>query len=363
MELVLASTILLCIGNKIKEQFWQLGYSFTPVQHGMDSSYGYGSHFGLQVLVLPVHPIKVAAYAQHLALLKQRARIALADIPPSTTQSSIHNLLAPSPTTRGHINLDFVEEWDTDLAWLDDFQAHRKIMGVVGIMDCAEWANEPNGLAEGVACFEYQMRQKAPKPDRIFAKRCYAFSPTDGQNDNAEGLVVIPNVGDQAFYVHTLLAELASAILAGLSAIMISLDARSYVGTPKEPLFSMTSVANSYFPSIQAGSIQARPSIDGKADHVGSPASAGAPANMLPNRGASPHIFESTRSASPMQPVIKTRITSISGSVNPSPTSIMPEAPDAKARKKLPARILKLKGDLFCLVGKVSEGMSWCVRI
>lgn len=192
----------------------------------MEDYFSYGAQFALRVLVLPVHPIRTSEYSKHLTLLRQNTRIPLADVPPSlpasfgsSSSTSIHSLLAPTPTSRGFLNLEFVEAWDKEQAWLEDFQIHRRIVAVVGILDCEEWANEADGLAEGATAFEQQVQElELERP--VFAKRCYAFNPEEEQKDNAKGLVVIPNVGDAAFYIHTLLAELSSGILAGLGGIV-----------------------------------------------------------------------------------------------------------------------------------------------
>lgn len=211
----------------------------------MDVSSAYGGHFALRVLVLPVHPIRKSEYHKHLELLRKQTRIALADVPPTSAthvgpvngsssssssnltkaasdavpSTTIHSSLAPTPTSRGHLNLEFVEDWQSNyggLGWLEDFQINRRTMAVVGIMDCGEWEDD---LSEGAASFNRSVFENGP-PSGVFAKRCYAFNPSETQKDNAEGLVVIPTVGDLSFYINTLLAELASGILAGLSNVV-----------------------------------------------------------------------------------------------------------------------------------------------
>lgn len=190
----------------------------------MDSSFAYGTHFALSVLVLPVHPIKISEYQLRLSLLRQHTRIALADVPAipppgletSTGQPSyIVPTLLPTPTSRGNINLEFVETWDKELRWLEEFQIHRRVVAVIGIVDCSEWHNE---LKDAVAAFAELALEQAP-PD-VFVRRCYGFNPGEAQTDNAEGLVLVPTVGDPAFYVHTLLAEVCSGLLAGLSGVV-----------------------------------------------------------------------------------------------------------------------------------------------
>lgn len=189
----------------------------SSCRNGMDAEYAFGTHFALRVLVFPVTPIRKDEYARQLALLRQHSRIALADVPPSTTGEAVNSLLAPTPASRGFLNLNFVEAWDPELAWLEEFQVHRKVMGAIGLMDCAEWTGKGDRGDLQAATDKYRKIIADDAPPGLFAHRCYAFNPRDDQNDNAEGLVIIPNVGDLDFYVNTLLAELTSSVLAGIS--------------------------------------------------------------------------------------------------------------------------------------------------
>ena len=309
----------------------------------MDSTSSYIRHFSLKILVLPVTPIRTQEFERHFQLLEDHSRIALADVPPPTaasssssssssanrsgprgngaalgaglgagagssstagpsaadrpasvtspvaSSSSANALLAPTPASRGFLNLRFVRHWDSKehaehQAWLEEFQFHRKIVAVIGILDCAEWdgqehdaapgkgmllqqqhltpdrSTEAEGqqdahgqapprpgsdsnahagqeeatvasgrtLKDGAKLFHEMVYSRAPRD--IFAKRCYAFNPADHQSDDADGLVLIPTVGDLGFYIHTLLAELSSSILAGLSravSLMFLLRGRS----------------------------------------------------------------------------------------------------------------------------------------
>jgi hypothetical protein len=186
----------------------------------MEDEYAYGSHFALRVLVLPILPLRKQEYKKQLALLRQHSRIALADIPPTTAGDAVTALIAPTPASRGFLNLNFVESWDPELLWLEEFQAHRRLMGVVGLLDCAEWTGEDGDgdLQDGAKAYRALLKSNASSG--VFANRCYAFNPREDQNDNAEGLVVIPNVGDLDFYINTLLAELASNMLSGISKIV-----------------------------------------------------------------------------------------------------------------------------------------------
>lgn len=216
---MLVALCLPCVeNNKARKGHPRQTLPARRLAYGMDADSGYGQHFSLQVLVLPVLPIRKAEFAKHLELLKQHSRIALADIPPPTGGSStVLSTLLPTPVSRGFLNLSFVTEWDSSQAWLEEFQIHRKVHAVLGILDCAEWQDDTigEGLHDGARRFHQLAADLAPRD--VSAKRCYAFNPGEGHKDNTEGLVVIPDVGDLGFYLGTLLAELASSMLVGLS--------------------------------------------------------------------------------------------------------------------------------------------------
>lgn len=45
------------------------------------------------------------------------------------------------------------------------------------------------------------------------ATRCFAFDPTETQEDDTKGLIMIPNVGNMSFYMSTMICDFASEIL------------------------------------------------------------------------------------------------------------------------------------------------------
>lgn len=45
------------------------------------------------------------------------------------------------------------------------------------------------------------------------ATRCFAFDPSETQEDDTKGLIMIPNVGNMSFYMSTMICDFASEIL------------------------------------------------------------------------------------------------------------------------------------------------------
>lgn len=108
----------------------------------------------------------------------------------------------------------------------------RKLIGIIGVVDCRAWAaSESNGDGEGegdeagdaeedgggLAAAQQHFEETVARYPRTLATRCYGFAPTAKQTDNVTGMVIVPDVGDTAFYVGTLLADFAGSILSEFS--------------------------------------------------------------------------------------------------------------------------------------------------
>lgn len=170
-----------------------------------------GSNATIQVLLVPVQPVKRTSYAQLAALIRNFTRIRLRDVPTDPRGPAAAPLSA-SPTASGSLLFNYVDVYSRSQAYLYEFQLSRRTLGIIGIVDCAEW----DDLEEAQQEFQRLLGQHPT----VLATRCYAFNPQDGQNDNVDGLVVIPNVGDMHFYVATLLADFAASVLHGLSDVV-----------------------------------------------------------------------------------------------------------------------------------------------
>lgn len=125
---------------------------------------------------------------------------------------------------------------------------------------------------------------------------------------------------------------------------LASLDGRSYIPSPRER--PRSNAVGTSTPDYFSPPADARLSVESSAGAIGTS-----------YRGPSPHIFDSTRTPSPSQAMPKSRIISMSGPSGSAPVQL-PEAPDAKARKKTAGRAAKLRGDLYCVAGRVTEGMN-----
>ena len=86
----------------------------------------------------------------------------------------------------------------------------RRVLGVIGIIDAQEWPELTDALEE----FNTIVTGLRFIP---LATRCYAFDLGEGQTDEVKGVVVVPDIGGLAFYMGTLLVDLAASILHELS--------------------------------------------------------------------------------------------------------------------------------------------------
>lgn len=124
-----------------------------------------------------------------------------------------------SPTTPGALLFEYLTPTtyasSHPLAFLSEFQIHRKIHGIIGILDCSEY---PPASALGPALTGFAS-SLADLP-KTFATKIYAFEPSPQQVEDVrnglgavDGLVTIPPTGDVAFFLNTLLADFASEVL------------------------------------------------------------------------------------------------------------------------------------------------------
>nr|KAJ3417820.1 hypothetical protein HK105_000755 [Polyrhizophydium stewartii] len=159
-------------------------------------------------------------------------------------------------------------------------------------------------LAQGHKRFQ-QILQRYPS---ALAQRCFGFEPSDAQADDVKGLIMIPNVGDISFYLQTMINDFTSDLLLAFgSLVRIHRSRESSAGNPlthDTPVsaLGMTGVAppGTQQLSIEGGNLSS--------------------ANLSFGFG---------------------------NLLNPD-----------KARKRTPARIQKLLGDLYLLAGRLDLAMS-----
>ncbi|KAJ3091168.1 Trafficking protein particle complex subunit 9 [Quaeritorhiza haematococci] len=165
----------------------------------------------IRVLIVPVHPIRQDTFRQYVDLLSQFSVVYLGDLtPPDPKQGGgSGNKFTEQIYHDGYIYYNFVTSYNREHACLEDFQLHRQVMGVIGIMHCQQVPS----LSEGYKRFQ-QILQRYPT---VLAHRCFAFEPSETQEDDVKGPIMIPNVGQLAFYLQTVINDFSSELLGSIA--------------------------------------------------------------------------------------------------------------------------------------------------
>ncbi|KAI9190406.1 hypothetical protein H9P43_001840 [Blastocladiella emersonii ATCC 22665] len=179
----------------------------------------------VRVLVVPVGRIRRASFQAALARLREHSHVALGELTPDVTENRSEFTGPTFPN--GILRLSFVTEYDDEYVTLEEFQKARSVLAVVGIMHCGEC-----GLHAVPECHAAFMHHVVPKFQAALVHRCLAFSPDDELADTIPDLTLIPTAGDLAFYTHTLVCDLATALLSGFQDMAASIEVRSVIHSP-----------------------------------------------------------------------------------------------------------------------------------
>ncbi|WAR58074.1 hypothetical protein PtB15_5B306 [Puccinia triticina] len=284
-------------------------------------------------------------------LFKQFSTFPLSELSSATnpTQSPPHSpSLNPSSHPQPQLLLNFNSTYFFSPSsiyhkFLHTFQPHRKPFGIIGILLLA--THHP----------------------RTPVGRCFGFYPTDNQRDNVEGLVLIPHVGDQKFYLQRLITEFASDLIRSFEHLSAVLQSTSSLETPRQSYNSALFDSIPILPPLHLIPNPALPTPPdqapaGMSQSQASSSKLAAPkarqpmAYMLsdlklssepvPARGTRPE--EPTQSTS-VPPAVNNRLLN---SENRSPASFSPPPIDSRVRKKHIGRIRKVEADLELLAAK-----------
>ncbi|GAA5864034.1 hypothetical protein JCM1840_000679 [Sporobolomyces johnsonii] len=323
----------------------------------------------IQILLVPVHPIKRSKFERYAQLIRGFGKIPLADVPPD--RRGERAIFSSSPTTPGHLLFDYLTPTtyapSHPLSFLSELQVNRRIQGIIGILDATEYTDKSLGTA--LAGFQNSL-QALPK---TFATKVYGFDPSEKQLDEgrkfkeSEGLVMVPGAGDVSFFLKTLLADFASEVLWEFSNMAAQLESRTNIPTPQE-----TPGAASPF-SFVPHKANARTSISAYA--APSKSSSASPVPVKPQQ---PVNLTSLGIAPP--PQSRTALGQWGGSASGNQEgfmygssiasnmavqpSVAPSPPpgsvlvDQRARKRVAGREKKLMGDMWLLAGRLNDAIA-----
>ncbi|CAJ0747407.1 6384_t:CDS:2, partial [Entrophospora sp. SA101] len=97
----------------------------------------------IRVLLVPVHPIKAQVFHKHVELVRKFNVVKLGDVTPD--MRSVQSMFSSQLFHEGQLHFNFVTSYEPEHSYLEEFQMHRRIFGVIGIMDCREWQSLPDG--------------------------------------------------------------------------------------------------------------------------------------------------------------------------------------------------------------------------
>ncbi|KAL5039848.1 hypothetical protein BDV3_003227 [Batrachochytrium dendrobatidis] len=346
----------------------------------------------IKILVVPVHPIRQDTFNTYLHLLSQFGSVSLKDLtPPDAKTAKFTNQFYHD----GCIHFNFATSHNKEHSPLEEIQLSRQVLGVIGIMNCQQTPN----LLDGYKRFQHIVQRYTT----TLAYRCFGFEPLDTQADNIKGLVMIPNVGNISFYLQTMIADFTADLLLAFGSLAGQIERRSLINGPVmiSPLFQYNTSNSSTAGSQYSGSlgpagspvvgntilaataasvtIHAPPSahtihantpIDRMREmgtgilltqdtpvsatfHTTSPISNNlGSASSIPTGTGSPHPLHSASLHT--QPSLSSMGSSAMNLGFGLSTLLNPD----KSRKRTPARIQKLLGDLYLIAGRLDMAIA-----
>ncbi|KAI8991231.1 TRAPP II complex [Mycotypha africana] len=344
----------------------------------MDLALDITSTCQIKVLLIPVPPIKSLTFSKHVEMVRQFHTVRLGDVTPNLQKGTSAKFNSQA-FREGQMHFQFVTRYDREHVHLEDFQPHRRIFGVVGIMDCKEWQDKD--LSEGCKKFKEMLKQY---PTAI-ATRCFAFDPTENQPDDTKGLIMIPNVGNMSFYMSTMICDFASEVLDQFAFIAERIERLTLLKSPHQATFLFSGPTSPGWLRKQTTNnvpIRPQPSMSTPQKSTVNSRQSQAPAPMPTPSLSSSFLRRAATSASKdnRKSLVNTTTTALdtnspSATMEPPPSprpsmtrsttfsKIMPptiddESKDHQTRQRTPGRIKKLLGDFYLLAGRLPDALA-----
>ncbi|KAJ3281136.1 hypothetical protein HK104_000185 [Borealophlyctis nickersoniae] len=297
----------------------------------------------IRVLLVPVHPIRRETFRFYADVISQLNVVALQDLTPDVakTQSKFTEQLYHE----GYLYFNHVTSFNREHAPLEEMQLHRQILGVIGIMHCEQVPS----ISEGYKRYQSILNRY---PSAI-ASRCFAFEPSELHTDDTKGCIMIPNDPNKLlFYLSTQINDFASEMLSGFGDLASNFEKRSMISGPVmlSPLLTQPNVqaGGSFTPSLatastspSASSLAATPSAASLYSNSSATSPTGGTFAPPPSRDPSSPALLSQDSTASMLGFGLGQLLS----------------PD-KTKKRTPARVQKLLGDLYLMAGRVDLAIN-----
>ncbi|KAI8647021.1 TRAPP II complex [Parasitella parasitica] len=315
----------------------------------MDLALDITSSCRVRVLLVPVSPIKKSTFWRHVELVRKFSLVRLGDVTPDLHQGANAKFNSQA-FQEGQMHFQFVTKYNQDHCHLEDFQPHRRIFGVIGIMDCREWNDKD--LSEGYRKFVGMLSQY---PTAV-ATRCFAFDPTESQPDDTKGLVMIPNVGNMSFYMSTMICDFASQILDQFAAIAERIESLNVLESPvpsgyMPKSFDASIINNRLIQPQTSNSSPQQPSRNTQALTPSSSVSSSFLKRASTTAANTRKSLVSTNSPPTPKPSLSRSIT-----FTGPPAAIAGDT--GRTLQRTPGRIKKLLGDFYLLAGRLPDAVK-----
>ncbi|GAA5969112.1 hypothetical protein JCM3765_002183 [Sporobolomyces pararoseus] len=330
----------------------------------------------IQILLVPVHPIKRSKFEKYAQLVTEFERVPLADVPPD--RRGERAIFSSSPTTPGYLLFDYKTPTSYapshPLAFLSDLQVHRQVQGIIGILDATEY--QEKSLESAIAGFQNSLRD-LPK---TFATKVYGFDPSEKQLQEgtkfkeSEGLVLVPGEGDVRFFLKTLIADFGGEVLFNFSNMAAQLESRTNIPTPQQS--SGPAAPFSFVPykpnartsiSTYASAPPPKASTSTAAAPVPVPVKPQPPVNLTslgiapPPQSRTAHGLWGGSTSGNQEGFLYGSSIASNMAVQPQ---VVPSPPpgsvlvDQRSRKRVAGREKKLMGDMWLLAGRLNEAIT-----
>lgn len=164
----------------------------------------------IRVAVVAIGEMPAAHFRDYVAMLVQHTKIPLSSVSAYYTEHQ-KSPFSQQPWETGSLMLKFMVGGASRSPW-EDFQAHRKILGVIGLCHCP--------LTPEISAAYEQFLTICKAYPSAQVTRCFAFHPADAQIEvddekKKEFLVMFPSMDRQELKVHmqTLMKDFAASLL------------------------------------------------------------------------------------------------------------------------------------------------------
>ncbi|KAF9576931.1 hypothetical protein EC968_000056 [Mortierella alpina] len=288
----------------------------------------------IRVLLVPVGPIKKATFERHVKMLRQHNSVKLEEVwMGPRTENSFFSQNVPH---EGQLYFQFVTSYSTEHQYLEEFQMHRRVFGVIGIMDCQEWPDGNMGPGH------QQFQQVLSKYPSAVANQCFAFDPSEQHPDDLRGggVIMIPNVGNTSSYLRVLICDLARTILTEFENIAGAIGKRQEIESPSPAIAIYPRQGPHSGPKPSSANVASMPDMS---------------ANGMRPLTAPPSAMTTSGTSNHARSLSAAGFASMSSPTQYQQSTVVT---DQRQRKRTAARAQKLYGDLYLMAGRLSDAVS-----